>query len=163
MGGDICHYGGTFRPNQFAPMPKEIPDGVPLDERLPRPCPCSLFTACHPNKENPRASPYYTVTQSKGGWYSFPQIAQDSVNKLVGFEGNPNVFVCIAHDQGLLPVVDWFPTGTINDWKAKGWKTNSQWGFVNELPVDEKPGRPPMCPGLVRDGEVVQEIDFSKL
>ena len=25
MGGDICHYGGAYRPTEYAPLPSEIP------------------------------------------------------------------------------------------------------------------------------------------
>ncbi len=65
----------------------------------------------------------------------------------------------MAHDGGLLPVVDWFPKGTLNGWKAQGWKAASQWGFLNELPHDGKPGRPWITPGLVREGKVVSKED----
>lgn len=54
-----------------------------------------------------------------------------------------------------MPVVDWFPNGTLNSWKEKGWKEGSQWGFVNELPIDGKPGRPKIAQGLVKDGKII--------
>lgn len=65
------------------------------------------------------------------------------------------MLVCIAHDVGLLPVLDFFPNGTINEWQAKGWKEATAWGFVNELPVDGKPGRPMIVDGLYREGKKV--------
>ena len=88
-----------------------------------------------------------------------PQTAQESVDRLEDFDANQNVFVCIAHDGGLLDVVDWFPNGTLNNWQQKGWKARSQWGFLNELPIDGKPGRPWIAPGLVKEGEVVSGND----
>ncbi|KAI4102745.1 MAG: hypothetical protein LQ339_004484 [Xanthoria mediterranea] len=155
MGGDVCHFGGSYRPTEYAPLPATIPPGVTLDERFSSPCPCSVFTACHRDPDNARTSPFYQVTQNPKGWYIDPVVAQQSVNRLEEFDADDNVFVCVAHDGGLVPVVDWFPDGTLNDWKAKGWKEKSRWGFLNELPIDGKPGRPLLAPGLVRDGQVV--------
>lgn len=160
MGGDVCHFGGSYRPTAWAPMPSTIPTSVPLDSRFRTPCPCSVFQASHRDPKNYRTSSFYKVTQEEGAWYVDPPVAQESVDKLEQFDADENVFVCVAHDGGLLPIVDWFPNGTLNDWKAKGWKQNSQWGFLNELPIDGKPGRPKLAPGLVKDGRVMSKEDL---
>ena len=55
-------------------------------------------------------------------------------------------------------MVDWYPHGDINAWKAKGWKGKSRWGFLNELPVDGKAAREPIAPGLVREGKVIRKV-----
>lgn len=128
---------------------------MPLDTRLPVPCPCGIFTACHPHQEAPRTTPFLRVSDALDSWYIFPATAQKSVDSLQTFDAAPNVMVCIAHDPGLLPVLDFFPTATINDWQAKGWKEATSWGFVNEMPVDGKPGRPMIADGLYKDGKVV--------
>ncbi|KAG6995470.1 hypothetical protein G7Y79_00045g081410 [Physcia stellaris] len=160
MGGDVCHFGGSFRPTPYAPMPASIPDSVPLDRnRFRMPCPCSIFIPSHRDPSNARTSTFYQVTQEPGGWYIDPPTAQQSVDRLEEFDADENVFVCVAHDGGLLDVVDWFPKGTLNDWKQKGWKSRSQWGFLNELPIDGKPGRPWIAPGLVKEGKVVSGGD----
>ena len=160
MGGDICHFGGSYRPTVYAPMPSTIPPSVPLDRRLPTPCPCSFFASSHHDPENLRTLSFYNVTQDPGGWYVNPPTAQKSVKSLEEFDADENVFVCVAHDGGLIPVVDWFPNGTVNDWKKKGWKEESQWGFLNELPIDGKPGRPWLTPGLVKEGKVMSKEDL---
>ena len=158
MGGDVCHFGGSFRPTPYAPLPATIPSGTPLDShRFRVPCPCSIFTACHRDQENARTKPFYQVTQEPGGWYVDSPVAQRSVDRLEEFDADENVFVCVAHDGGLLDICDWFPKGNINNWKENGWKRTSQWGFLNELPVDGKPGRPWLAPGLMKDGEVVNK------
>lgn len=158
MGGDVCHFGGSFRPSPYAPMPAEIPASVPLDQpRFRMPCPCSVFAPSHPDPPNVRTSRFYQVTQEPGGWYVDPPAAQQSVEKLEEFDAAEDVFVCVAHDGGLLDVVDWFPHGTLNQWRAKGWKARSQWGFLNELPIDGKPGRPWLAPGLVKEGKLVNK------
>lgn len=101
-----------------------------------------------------------TTNPEKNLGYVDPPTAQESVIKLESFDADENVFVCVAHDGGLPPVVDWFPNGTLNDWKAKGWKGKSQWGFLNELPIDGQPGRPKLAPGLVKEGKVVSKDDL---
>lgn len=63
--------------------------------------------------------------------------------------------VCIAHDVGLLPVLDFFPKGTINAWKERGWKEAAKWGFVNELPVGGRPGRGMLVDAQYREGRKV--------
>lgn len=161
MGGDVCHFGGSYRPTQYAPMPSAIPTGVPLDSRYTTPCSCSIFQSVHQDPKDFRTSPFYSVTQDPKGWYVDSKAAQTSVNRLAEFDADPNVFVCIAHDGGLIPVVDWFPEGTLNLWKERGWKEISKWGFVNELPYDGKPGRPWIAPGLVKNGTVLRKDEVA--
>ena len=160
MGGDICHFGGSYRPSAYAPMPGTIPSSVPLDRHIPTPCPCSFFQGSHPDPKNLRTSPFYNVTREPGGWYVDPPTAQKSVKSLEAFDADENVFVCVAHDGGLLPVVDFFPNGTMTDWKKKGWKERSKWGFLNELPIDGKPPKPWIAPGRVKEGKVLSQEDL---
>ena len=162
MGGDVCHFGGMFRPTRYVPMPSNIPADVPLVAKTYRfPCPCSIFTACHPLKgqgeETARTTRYYEVSRAEGTLYFDPDVAQDSISKLEEFDADPAVFVCVAHDIGLVDVVDWFPSATLNNWKSKGWKEKSRWGFLGTLPVGWKPVGENFCSGLAKDGSVVRE------
>ncbi|KAL9119228.1 MAG: hypothetical protein Q9187_004217 [Circinaria calcarea] len=154
MGGDVCHFGGSFRPTAYAPLPSSIPSSVNLDRRFQTPCPCSTFTACHPNPSASRITPFYHVSDIPGSYYTDPPTAQKSIDALEEFDADENVLVCIAHDVGLRDAVDWYPNGTGNDWKEKGWKEKSRWEFLNELPIDGKPGKEVLVKGLVRDGRV---------
>ena len=105
MGGDVCHFGGSFRPTPYKPMPTTIPESVPLDKkRFRMPCPCSIFTSSHRDPPNARTSTFYKVTQEPGGWYIDPPIAQESVDRLEEFDASENVFVCVAHDVRLFRV-----------------------------------------------------------
>lgn len=72
LGGDVCHFAGratsplisipllpklisvlgVVRPSEFVPMAEHLPAQTVLDRRLPTPCPCTMFTACHPDQEN---------------------------------------------------------------------------------------------------------------
>ncbi|KAL6715775.1 hypothetical protein ACLMJK_006736 [Lecanora helva] len=160
MGGDVCHFGGAYRPTQWKPMPSTIPSSVPLDNRFPTPCPCSVFKSSHREPENFRTKPFYQVTQDTGAWYKDPPTAQESVNKLELFDANENVLVCVAHDEGLINTLDWFPNGMLNNWKAQGVKQRSQWGFLNELPIDGKPGRPRLAEGLIKEGRIMNKEDL---
>nr|POE77602.1 cytochrome p450 monooxygenase mpade [Quercus suber] len=160
LGGDICHYGGAYKPNALAPMPEYIPSGS-LDTSFLHPCSCRTFLTCHRSiavgEEKARTTPYYMISDDASSWYSFPDQAQQVVDGMHAFDADPNVMLCIAHDVGLLPVLKFFPNGPINDWKRNGLKEAGQWGFLNELPRDGKPGRPMLVDGLYREGKKLVE------
>jgi len=157
LGGDSCHFGGSMRPTPFLPMPETIPPETPLDSRLPTPCPCSLFTACHPDQANARTTPFYRPSAGPASWYLNPKEAAETLKNLMEFDANENVFIAIAHDPTLLEVCEFYPKATMNDWKKKNWGKKATWGFVNELPIDGQPGRPMIAPGLFRDGKMIKE------
>jgi hypothetical protein len=154
LGGDVCHFGGSHRPTAFNLMPAMIPSGTPPDGPFRAPCACSIFTACHPDQANARTSTYYKVSENKGSWYIYPEVAQESIYRMTEFDADENDFVCTAHDPALIPICDWFPNGTLNDWKKKGWKQKSMWGFLNEMPKDGKPSRGWLANGLAVNGVV---------
>lgn len=62
--------------------------------------------------------------------------------------------MALAHDIGLLSVVEWFPEGSINNWKELGWKMRSRWGFLAELPIGGE-GTDWFVPGLMRNGSII--------
>ncbi|MCJ1241029.1 hypothetical protein MMC14_009033 [Varicellaria rhodocarpa] len=127
LGGDVCHYGGAFRPTPYSPLPDDIPSSTPLTSKhLSHPCPCSIFTSSHPNPKASRTTPWYRISDIEGSYYTDPPTAQTSVDALMEFDADENVLVCIAHDGGLLEVLDWYPNGTINQWKEKGWKERTK-------------------------------------
>lgn len=163
MGGDVCHFGGSYQPSPHSPMPSMIPPTVPLDRRLPSPCPCSIFEQSHFAPASARTMPFYKVTKNPKGFYVDPEVAQSSIDGVVELDANANVLVCLAHDGGLLPIVDWFPHGNINAWKEKGWKEKCKWGFLNELPLNGRPGRPRLVPGLMKDSVPLTEVDKAEL
>lgn len=59
---------------------------------------------------------------SYGTWYDDPQTAMKSIKSLFDFDADPNVLVVIAHDMAPKDSLTFFPKGTINDWKSKGYK-----------------------------------------
>lgn len=153
MGGDVCHFTGVIRPSQYIPLPDPIPKNTVLDPRLSAPCPCSIFTKCHPDQDNSRTSAFYRCSTGGpyGSWYDDPATAMQSIASLFEFDADPNVMVLIAHDSAPKDSLTFFPNGTLNDWKSKGHKEAMHWHFVNELPVGGKQERNPLTDGLYRD------------
>ncbi len=162
MGGDVCHFSGVFRPTQYLPMPSEIPAEALVNSPYTPPCPCSIFTACHPDREYSRTKPYYAIATGKSGQPSFnsdPAEAQRSVYKLMEYDANPNIFVCISHDRALMDVLPLFndaPGNDINDWLKLGYKEKAFWGFLGYLPKDGQPVRPPLVEGVWREGRKLE-------
>ncbi|KAF2469998.1 uncharacterized protein BDR25DRAFT_262547 [Lindgomyces ingoldianus] len=166
LGGDICHFGGSFRPSPTVPLPDPVPS-LHLDSHFPIPCPCSIFTAIHPagpQSDECKTSPFFEVTSFPQSAYLDRTQAAKSIKELQRFDEDPNIFVCIAHDPVLLEVLPFLndqPDKDLNDWKDAGLKEKAQWGWLNELPRDGKPGRPMLVEGVWKDGQLV--TDFTKL
>jgi glyoxylase-like metal-dependent hydrolase (beta-lactamase superfamily II) len=166
LGGDICHFGGSFRPSPTIPLPDPVPSSH-LDAYFSSPCPCSIFTDVHPagsKSEESKTSPFFEVTSFAQSAYLDRVQAAESIKKLQVFDEHPDVLVCIAHDPTLLttlPFLNDQPEKDLNDWKAKGLKEKAQWGWLNELPRGGKPGRPMLVEGVWKEGELVK--DFTEL
>jgi hypothetical protein len=90
-------------------------------------------------EEAAKSNSYFNVTTKEGSWYADPPKAQQSIDRMMELDASDDVFVAIAHDGGLLDVIEWFPKGNMNEWKAKGWKEKGHWGFLSELPVEGGP------------------------
>jgi glyoxylase-like metal-dependent hydrolase (beta-lactamase superfamily II) len=163
LGGDVCHFAGVFRPTEYIPMPDEIPEGTPLHRAIARPCPCSAFMSSHPKGKDARTEPFYAVSTAPGTFYADPPKAMESIRALAEFDADPNVLVAIAHDPTSLDVFDFFPEGTLNEWKIKGWKEKMEFGFVNELPYNGKTVRGVLVDGLYRDGKRVKDLQGNKV
>ena len=144
MGGDVCHYGGAFRPNAVHNLPRIIAKEMLPGSARKLPCSCAEFEAVHPNQDHPGSTPYYHITKRKDGWYDDSEVAQESVNKVLALDNQNKVLVALAHDIGLLQVATFFPDGGMNDWFAKGWKETSRWGFLEDLPIDGKAKKSPI-------------------
>lgn len=163
LGGDICHFAGVFRPTSVTPLPEYIPATAitrRLDWASKAVCPCSFFTAHHPNAENnssARTTPWYQLPRGKKHTvYTDIDQATDSVSKMRELDVEDNVMVCIAHDASLLDVLPVFnsqPDKDINDWKKEGWKATTYWSWLNEVSVEGKVARAPVVEGFWRDSK----------
>ena len=161
LGADSCHFAGSLRPSPYIPLPEILdPKTSGLDDYFPSPCPCSMFTEFHPcsDDEGKRTTAYYTASKAPGSAYVNPETANKSVAGLKEFDASEHVMVCLAHDPALFEVLPLLNSGkreSLNDWKAKGWKEDTRWRFLNELPRVGKPGRQPIVFGYWRDGKQV--------
>ncbi|KAH8881461.1 hypothetical protein GQ53DRAFT_888157 [Thozetella sp. PMI_491] len=155
MGGDICHSPGIFRPTKAYPLSDPVPSDQ-LDPGFPLPCPCSLFTPLHPSypdADASRTTPFFGLSQDKNSTFIDDNAAKNSIEAMRKFEESPNVLVCISHDMD--------PEADINNWKAEGLKEKARWFWLNELPRDGKPGRPPFVEGRFWMGRKID--NFSEL
>lgn len=114
-------------------MPDPLPSDVQLHSHLPRPCPASIFTCCHPaGEEAGKKEPYYTVAKYDNTIYVDPELADKSIALLANFDASPNVLVAIAHDPAIaafLPCIDQpgNEQSDIGGWRAAGFKAKCHW------------------------------------
>ncbi len=153
----LIRYTGDIRPTEYIPLPDQIPEAL-LDKRLPRPCPCSIFTAYHPDQENSRSTPFFKCNSGKSSFYVDPPTAQASIQTLIEFDANEKVCTLIAHDPAPLKTMTFFPNGTINNWYEKGLKPEMHWDFLNEMPAKGVEARPVLVDGLYKEGKRVKHL-----
>lgn len=128
MGGDCCHFAGTFRSSTNSPVRK---------------CPCAPLSLREKTSESASDENFfYKIATGPKSAYCDPVIAQQSVEKLKSLDMDPNVFICLAHDNILLetlPLYNTDPEKDINDWKCQGYKEQGHWGFVRNLQGSDAP------------------------
>ncbi|KAJ8132635.1 hypothetical protein O1611_g985 [Lasiodiplodia mahajangana] len=130
MGADSCHHCGSLRPNKHLPLPDEVspsPFSVPPYLQGST-CPGALLEAIHPQHSS--TEPYYSHLEQAYG--RDVAEAKDTIDKMIIFDANEDVFVVIAHDKSLLDVIDFFPQSA-NEWKEKGWKEAGRWRFLEDF------------------------------
>jgi hypothetical protein len=104
---DVCHYGGSFRPSLYIPLPEEIAPSLAL-ARFQPPCLYSIVKHLHPHRDDEfvsRTTPLYKVSSKDGSWNVDPAVAQMSIDRLTEFDASEDVFVVITHDTGLFDVI----------------------------------------------------------
>lgn len=130
MGADTAHHGAEYRPTEYLPLPKSV-DPNPNMAKYPSFCPGHIFEAIHPKKKG--TEPYYHIHD---GLPFNTEQAHESCGIMQEFDAADNVFVIIAHDGSLLDErvgIDWFPNGTLRDWKANDLARKARWGFLKDL------------------------------
>lgn len=126
LGGDVCHYGGIFRPSKYLPVPDSIvphpchPNG---DVAL---CPGGAWEELQRSRGRGVDDPLFAPTFG----HDIPQIIE-TIGKLQEADCLDNVFVIIAHDATVRDVVDQFPL-SLNHWKEKGWAKDLKWAFLRD-------------------------------
>ncbi|KAI1029398.1 hypothetical protein LB504_010657 [Fusarium proliferatum] len=163
LGGDICHFGGAFRPTEKTKMPRELArDELGLLSSAPEVVSCQRYLSCHPNPAKASYTPYYQPCSHADSWYVNPSEAHKSVNTLMSLDAIDKVLVLIAHDPSIVGVLPTFPTATLNKWYQFGWKGLLRWRFLDQLPIDGQP-RPYLVDGTYVDGRRVKTLDGTKV
>ncbi|KAM6522854.1 hypothetical protein FALCPG4_012469 [Fusarium falciforme] len=163
LGGDICHFGGAFRPNGHTRMPAQLKrDEVALPPSAPELVSCAQYLSCHPNPDRADTTPYYQPCSRTDSWYVDPPEAHKSVNALMSLDTDDKVLVLIAHDPSIVGALPLFPNGNLNHWHQAGWKQLLRWRFLAELPVNGQP-RPYLVDGTYVDGKRVKALDGTRL
>jgi glyoxylase-like metal-dependent hydrolase (beta-lactamase superfamily II) len=131
MGGDACHHGGEFRPSQYLPIPSSISPN-PFDLHSKHPCPGSLFENLY--RDGDRHKPFFAIARPKdgSGVANNPDEAKTTIGKVIEVDAQDEVLVVIAHDDSLLPVMDFFPKYA-NECKRKGWVEEGRWLFLKDF------------------------------
>lgn len=147
LGGDCADHGSEWRPTKHVPLPKEIKPS-PLSLRYPGACPGSIFASIHrfhgegapfDGDINAINRPFCTPTDDACDDVTR---ARKTIDYMSEFEAHENVFIIVAHDNTMLDIVDFFPNGSANDWKEKGWREKGMWRFLADFKgaVEEKVG-----------------------
>ncbi|WJG35060.1 uncharacterized protein FOBCDRAFT_238415 [Fusarium oxysporum Fo47] len=163
LGGDICHFGGAFRPTEKTQMPRELTrDEVGLPSSAPEVVSCQQYLLCHPNPAEASSTPYYQPCSHADSWYVDPSEAHKSVSTLMSLDAIDKVLVLIAHDPSIVGVLPMFPAATLNGWYELGWKRLLRWRFLDQLPIDGQP-RPYLVDGTYVDGRRVKTLGGTKI
>ncbi|KAL5600654.1 hypothetical protein FOVSG1_008466 [Fusarium oxysporum f. sp. vasinfectum] len=163
LGGDICHFGGAFRPTEKTQMPRELTrEEVGLPSSAPEVVSCQQYLSCHPNPAEAGSTPYYQPCSLADSWYVDPSEAQKSVSTLMSLDAIDKVLVLIAHDPSIVGVLPMFPAATLNGWYQLGWKRLLRWRFLDQLPIDGQP-RPYLVDGTYVDGRRVKTLGGTKI
>ncbi|KAH8807140.1 beta-lactamase-like protein [Xylogone sp. PMI_703] len=128
MIGDACHHAGLFRPTEYLPLPQTI-NPSPISSRIH--CPGSLFSDLfHHHRPNETV---YRLTER------FPHdagLANQTIRFVEELDASESVLVIMAHDESLLQPefgVEFFPKGTLNDWKAQRLDERTRWSFLSDF------------------------------
>ncbi|KAJ7048508.1 beta-lactamase-like protein [Mycena amicta] len=129
MGGDACHHPGILRPTSLLHKHYPCPGALVEATRI------SVSQEHFSNPGSPfdllgRTEPLLHVKDAL--FHADANVAQRSSDNLTAFDGNPDVFVVLAHDQSLLPLfADAYPV-VLDQWQEKGWKEQTIWAFLEE-------------------------------
>lgn len=128
LGGDVCHHAGELRPTQALPLPMNI--STPHHSFEAGVCPGAYYAAVHSRKST--TTPFYEPAE--GGFNLDKACMLSTLENVQSFDADPNIFLIIAHDNSLLPVIDLFPF-EVNGWKEEDWKARSRWRFLEDFDI----------------------------
>lgn len=132
MGGDAAHHGGELRPSGYLPLPGSI-SPHPLEPRAASPCPGAVFEHLlrRGGGDGRTRRPFYGITRG-GGVHADGDETARTVEKIQEADAHDRVLVVLAHDQNLLPVLDFFPKYA-SGFASKDWVGRGRWAFLKDF------------------------------
>ncbi|ROW07542.1 hypothetical protein VPNG_07058 [Cytospora leucostoma] len=127
MGGDASHHAGEFRPSEYVPLPDSI-SPHPLEVQSATPCPGAVFE--HLLRGGDKTKAFYRAIA--GEVHADADEANRTIEKLQEADAHDKVLVVIAHDDTLLPIVDFFPKYA-TDFASKDWVARHRWAFLKDF------------------------------
>ncbi|KAF7326428.1 Metallo-beta-lactamase superfamily protein [Mycena sanguinolenta] len=131
LGADICHHPGVFRPTSKLHQHVPCPGALLAATRIsisPSHVQAPSFIAGEFDLAS-RTTPLLAIPDK--GYFEDPVTARASIEKMTDFDANADVLVVIAHDESLGGVIGALPA-SLDEWKAKGWKKEGTWAFLDE-------------------------------
>ena len=138
---DCAHHPGEFRPSKIAPIPKDLtPLHVAVHSKQTSVCPGNIAKKINTKSDIERSPIYkaaamFTYDVDKSQW---------SVEGVQELDARENVLVIIAHDGGMLSVLQQakgkgtsylFPKGELTEWQDNELKEAVKWLFLSDLAV----------------------------
>ncbi|KAJ6514993.1 beta-lactamase-like protein [Mycena vitilis] len=132
LGGDSFHHVGEARPRpQFQ---KAFPCPAHLLEESKTSISTNYFWSPRSRVGAfdllSRAQQLFAVSDLPDSFYADPVTSQVSLEKLLTFDADPDIFVVIAHDASLRAYLPYFPK-SLNNWKANHLKEKTVWSFLD--------------------------------
>ncbi len=121
MGGDLSHHGGQMRPSKHMHIPAQL-TGPNLHLG-------SLYQNLLVSRTGSTEVPFFLSTA--------PQVVDEEElartrSKAQKADAQENIWLVCAHDPVISQVADFFPASA-NDWKAKGWRSQTLWSFLDDF------------------------------
>ncbi|KAJ4393092.1 hypothetical protein N0V93_002299 [Gnomoniopsis smithogilvyi] len=123
MGGDLTHHGGEIRPSKYLPLPEELPSEVVGEKGVSGAVFRDLNVRRGRKADQAFVDPVLFVDE---------KLSDQTIERAQMADADPNVWYVMAHDTALFEGVDLFPEQA-NDWKAKGWKEETMWRFLEDF------------------------------
>lgn len=136
LAGDAFHHAGEIRPSRYLTMPQSIePSPFSALGCCGSSCPGSVFDKLLRREGCPEGtSAFYSPPRlEKGSLHHDVDEVIVTIGKVQEADCRDEIFVCAAHDESLLEVVDFFPDGTLNSFSEKGWVKQARWRFLSDF------------------------------
>ncbi len=131
LGGDAAHHCAELRPSPLTPLPDTISPSPFEPHVLASSCPYSLFERVHPSPDSFRTTPFCKPSPPM---MEDPDSYRATLEAIMAFDANPDVFVILAHDASLLDVLEFSPKADLTGWETQPSKKDLvRWKFLNDF------------------------------